>query len=50
MRGIIMTREKVIFKAKIWKVGTGHVITIPKTIMEALGLKPGDKITIIIER
>jgi len=45
-----MAEEKTVFKAKIWKIGNGHVITIPKTIMEALNLRPGDKITVIIKR
>jgi len=50
MKGITMTEKKTVFKARIWKVGTGHVITIPKNIMEALNLRTGDKITVIIKR
>ena len=36
------------YTARVWRAGTGYVISIPKIVREALGLKPGDKVTVII--
>jgi len=41
--------EKSVFVGKIWRTGTGYVVSIPKSIIEALNLKPGDKVKVTIE-
>jgi len=43
-----MSEKKTMFRAKVWRTGTGYVVSIPKIIREALNLKPGDEVTVII--
>ncbi|MBI2038973.1 MAG: AbrB/MazE/SpoVT family DNA-binding domain-containing protein [Candidatus Niyogibacteria bacterium] len=35
---------------KVLKVGTSAAVTIPKKSLKELGLKPGDKVTVEIDR
>lgn len=35
---------------KVRKVGTSHVISIPKPIMEGMSLKDGDRVNLIVNK
>jgi len=38
------------FIAKVWVINKSYVITIPKIMVEVLGLKPGDKLVVKIQK
>lgn len=41
--------EVVPFKARIWKQGNSHVVTIPKTYIENGILKEGEEVKFTVE-
>ncbi len=41
---------KRIIDVTVWKTGNSFVITIPKPILEKMGLKVGSKLEVILEK